>query len=118
MINKYSILNEAKHFFSRIFQNYLVFIRAKKYIKYFSGTTQIDSSKSNETPEENIENITKSTNNFAPTFVDHNVSTDINFNGHSFINNIYIPKNVMNIYISYALNPWLRNINTDFTSIL
>ena len=115
LINKYSILNEAKHFFPRIFQNYLVFIPAKRYIKYFSGTTQIDSSKSNETPEENIENITKSNNNFAPTFIDHHVLTDINFNGHSFLNNIYIPKKVMNIYISYALNPWLRNINTDYS---
>ena len=31
------------------------------------------------------------------------------------INNIYIPKKVINIYISYMLNSWLRNLNTDFT---
>ena len=42
LIDKFSILNGAKYFSSGIFQNYLVFIPAKKYIKYFSGTTRID----------------------------------------------------------------------------
>ena len=46
-INKFSILNGAKYFSSGIFQNYLVFIPAEKYILYFSGTTRIDSWKSN-----------------------------------------------------------------------
>ena len=32
--------------------------------------------------EENIENITKSDSNFAPTFVGHHVLPNINFNGH------------------------------------
>ena len=40
---------------------------------------------------------------------------DINFDGHCLINIISIPKKVINIYISYALNPWLRFLNTDFT---
>ena len=40
---------------------------------------------------------------------------DINFNGRCLINNIYIPKKVINIYISYTLNSWLRNSNTDST---
>ena len=115
MINKFSILNGAKYFSSAIFQNYLVFIPAKKYIKYFSGTTRIDLWKSNGMSKENIENIAKSDRNFAPTFVDHHVLPDINFNGHCLINNIYIPKKLINIYISYTLNPWLRNLNTDFT---
>ena len=65
--------------------------------------------------EENFENITKSGSNFAPTFVEHHVLPDINFNGYCLINNIYIPKKVINIYISYRLSPWLRNLNTDFT---
>ena len=39
LINKFSILNGAKYFSSGIFQNYLVFILAKKKIKCFSGTT-------------------------------------------------------------------------------
>ena len=38
LIDKFSNLNGAKYFSSGIFQNYLVFIPAKKCIKYFSGT--------------------------------------------------------------------------------
>ena len=116
MINKFSILNGAKYFSSGIFQNCLVFIPAKKYIKHFSGTTQIELWKFNGMPEENTDNITKSNSNFAPTFVDHHVLPDISFNGHCLIkNNISIPKNVINLYISYKLGPQLRILNTDFT---
>ena len=93
MINKFSFLNCAKYFSLGIFQNYLVFIPTKKYIKYFSGTTQIESWKSNGMSEESIENITKSESNFPPTFVDHHLLPDMNFNGHCSIkNNICIPK--------------------------
>ena len=63
LINKFSILNGAKYFSLRIFQNYLVFLPAKKYIKYFIGITRIESWKSNGMSEENIENITKSNSN-------------------------------------------------------
>ena len=101
MINKCSILNGAKYFSSGIFQNYLVLIPAKKYIKYFSGTTCTELWKSNGMSEENIENITKSDINFAPILVDHHVLPDINFNRHSLINSIYIPKKVINIYILF-----------------
>ena len=86
-----------------------------KDIKYFSGTTWIDVQKSNGMSEEIIENITKSDSNFASTFVDHYILSDINFNGHCLINNIFIPKKVINLYISYTLNPWLRKLNTVFT---
>ena len=66
--------------------------------------------------DEYIENITKSDSNFAPTFVDHHLLSDRNFNGHCLINNnISIPEKVMNLYISYTISPWLRNLNTDFT---
>ena len=116
LTNTISILNGAKYFSLGIFQNYLVFLPAKKYIKYFSGTTRIESWKSNGMLEESIENITKSNSNFAPTSVDHHVLPDINFNGHCLIkNNIFIPKNVINLYISCTLGPRLRNLNTDFT---
>ena len=37
--------------------------------------------------EKNIENVTKSDSNFTPTFVDHNVLPDMNFNEHCLINN-------------------------------
>ena len=109
MINKFSILNGAKYFSSGIFQNYLVFLPAKKYIKYFSGTTWIGSWNFNGMSEENIENITKSDSNFAPNFVDHHLLPDKDFNGHCLINNIYFPKKVINIYISHTLTPWFRN---------
>ena len=39
----------------------------------------------------------------------------VNFNGHCFINNISIPKKVINLYISYTLNSQLRKSSTDFT---
>ena len=50
-------------------------------------------------PEENIENITKSSSVFAPIFVNHYILPDVNFNGHCLINNISIHKKVINIYI-------------------
>ena len=92
-MSKISILNRAKYFYSGILQNYFVFIPAKKYIKYFSGTTQINSLKSSGMSENNIENTTKSGSNFAPSFVDHHVLHNINFNENCFTNNkISIPK--------------------------
>ena len=59
MINKFSILNGAKYFSSGILQNQLVFMPAKRYLKYFSDATQIDSWISNGMSEEIIEHITK-----------------------------------------------------------
>ena len=66
-------------------------------------------------PDENIENVIKSDSNFTQTFVDHHILTDLNFNGHCLISNIYNPKKVTNIYISYTLTQSLWNLNTDFT---
>ena len=66
--------------------------------------------------EENIENITKWNNNFTPTFADHHLLAEINFNGHCLTkHNISIPKKVINLYISYTLNLQLRNLNKDCT---
>ena len=47
LINQFRILNEAKYFSSGIFQNYLVFMPDKKYIRYVNGTSWINSWKSN-----------------------------------------------------------------------
>ena len=113
---KFSVFNEAKYFPSRIFQNYVMFIPDKKCMKYFNGTNQIYSWKSNEMLEESIENITKSNSLFAPTFANCHILPDVNFNGHCLINNkISILEKVINIYISYILNQWPRDLNTDFT---
>ena len=69
LINEYKILNGAKYFSSGIFQNYLLFVPAKKFIKYFNGTTRIFSWRSNGMLEESIELKTKSDRNFAPTLL-------------------------------------------------
>ena len=64
--------------------------------------------------EENIKNIIKSNNLFAPIFVDHHVLRAVSFNWDYLIdNNISIPKKVINICISYILNQWPRDLNTD-----
>ena len=116
MVNKFSIINGAKYFFSEIFQNYFVFILVKTYIKFFIGTTRISLWESNGMSEIFFENITKSDSNFAPTCFDHHFLPDVNFNGHCSIkNNISVPKKVVNLYISNTLGPKLRNLNTYFT---
>ena len=63
-------------------------MRAKEYIKYFSGTALIDLWKTNGMSEKNIENIAKLDSNVGPTFVDLHLFPDIIFNGHCLINNI------------------------------
>ena len=81
---------------SGIFQNYLVFITAKKCIKCFSVTTRIDSPKSNRI-------ITKSDSNFGPNFFDHHVLPDINFIEHFLTNhNICTTEKVINVlFLTY-----------------
>ena len=71
MIDKFGVLNWTKNFSLGIFQNYLVFIRAIKHIKYFYCFTEIYLWKSNGMSEANFESIIKSDSNFAPTFIDH-----------------------------------------------
>ena len=67
-------------------------------------------------PEQNIENRTKPGNTFAPSFADNHLLPEIIFNGYCLINNsISISKKLLNLYISYTLNPLLRNVNTGFT---
>ena len=75
-MNKFSILIVAKYFSLGILQNYLAFIPAKKYIKYFSTTTWIELWKSYKISEKNFKNKTKSNSNFLQTFVDHHLLPD------------------------------------------
>ena len=66
--------------------------------------------------DENIESINKSSSNFEPPFVDHNLLPDIAFNGHCLIeNNISISKKVINLDVSYKLTSWLRTLNIKRT---
>ena len=106
MIKKFSILDGAKYFSLGILQNYLVFISAKKHIRYFSDTTRIELWKSNGMSGESTENITKSGSSSTPIFVDHHLFPDMTFNGHCLMHNISIPKKVINLYISYTLTSW------------
>ena len=63
--------------------------------------------------EENIDNITRPDSNFA---LNYQALPDINFNRHCLVKtNISIHKKVINLYIYYILNPWLINLNIDFT---
>ena len=56
--------------------------------------------------EKSIKNITKSYSSFVPTFEDHNLLLDMNFNGHCLIkNNISICKKVINLHTYYTLAP-------------
>ena len=73
MVNKVNTLNGAKYFSSGTIS---------KYIKYYSGTSRIESWKSNGMSEENIENITEPASNFVPTFVACHILADINLNRH------------------------------------
>ena len=69
--------------------------------------------------EENIENIAKPDSNFAPTFGNHHILPDITFNRRCLINNeISIPKIVINLNITYILNPWLRQILHEIIAYL
>ena len=72
-MNQFSILNGAKQFYLGIFQNYLVFIPAEKYIKYiFSNTLKLfcqfyrDDPNGNITQSESLKYIIKTTGK-APT---------------------------------------------------
>ena len=58
--------------------------------------------------KKNIENIAKSGSTFVPTFVDHRLLPHIRFNGHCLINDIYVPKKVINLYIYYQPNPQFK----------
>ena len=44
---------------------------------------------------------TKSDSKFASTFVDNDLLSGINFNVYCLINNISIPKKVINIFLAY-----------------
>ena len=73
LINQISIFNGVKYFTSGIFQNYLVFIPAKKYISLLNMLVALHGLISGKNVRKNIKNITKSDSNFAPTFVDHHL---------------------------------------------
>ena len=65
--------------------------------------------------EENIENMTTSNSKLALALINYYPLPDIKFNGDCLINNNIIASGMMNIYISYTLDRWSRDLHTDFT---
>ena len=65
-----------------ICRNFKITKTVKKYIKYLTSTTGIESLKFTGMPEESIKNIDKSGKTFAQTFADHNLLPEMNSNGH------------------------------------
>ena len=60
--------------------------------------------------EESLENITKSGNYFAPISVNYYPLPHVKFNGYCLIiNDISIPKKVINLYVSYIIDTWSRD---------
>ena len=107
MINKCRILNGAKYFSSGTLQNYLVFISADKYIEFFIGVQKYFSWKSKGMSED-IKNSLGSDHNFAPILINSYpipVAKLIN-------NNISPFRKVINIYISYTLDTWSKDLTT------
>ena len=91
LINKYSILNGAKYFYSGIFENYLLFIPPKNILNILMVLLRLIRGNLMEFKKK-ILKIIKSDSNLAPTFVDDHLLPAINFNGHCLINDISIPK--------------------------
>ena len=70
------------YFYSNVLQNYLVFISANKYIKFFSGTREIYSWKSKGILEKkNTKNSSRSYKTFTPTLINCYALPDAQFNG-------------------------------------
>ena len=58
--------------------------------------------------EENLENITKSDNNVAPTFLDHHLLPDMSFSGHGLIKkpflSVKIHKSICFVHTTSTIN--------------
>ena len=65
--------------------------------------------------EESIKN-TGSDNTFAPSLTDHRSLSIAKFNGDCLrMSSISVHQKVVNLYISYKIDTWSRDLNTDFT---
>ena len=66
--------------------------------------------------EESMKNTTTSDNTFDPTLIDTCPWPVAKFIENCLItNNIYNFRTLINLYISYELDSWSRDLNTDFT---
>ena len=86
LIDGHKILNGTKYFPSRIFQNHLVFMPAKNSLNILMVLLEF-------IRENLMECHKKVLKVFAPTFDNHCILVDVNFNGHCLIKNkTSIPK--------------------------
>ena len=113
LMNGYSILKGAKYFSSGVLQNYLVFISANKCNESFSGAQKIYSWKSKGMSEESIKIPPGSNNTFAPSLIDY---CPLSYEKvcWKLFKTSSISLHVVNLYVSYTLDTWSRDLKTDF----
>ena len=68
-----------------------------------------------ECQKKSIENRTTADQNFALTWINSYPLPDIKLNGHCLINKLPDSGKVINLHISYILDPWSRDLSTNFT---
>ena len=116
LINKYNILNGAKYFSSVGLSNHLEFVSNNKWFDTFSGIDKDYSLQCKIVPKESIKTPT-SGYTFAPKVIDSNRLEKFIFKWNCLIlEKIYfIHDNAVNVYITFELDTWSRDLSTDFT---
>ena len=114
LINKCRILNGAKYFSLGILQNYLAFASTNEHI--FSKTQHIYSWKPKGIPEKSIRTPPGSDNTFALSLINNRLLPCEKLAGNCLsLSSISLHQNVVNLYISYTLSTYSRDLNTYFT---
>ena len=119
MINKYSIINEAKCFSSNGLQNYVVFQPNNGFFKYIdNNSSEIESMESKGMSKKSIKDSHTSDITFSPELIDKfDRFGRLKFKGiclkHDSVS--FKHKKLVNVYILYILNTWSKDLNTDFT---
>ena len=102
-INGYKILNGARYIISGIFQNYLILVHLKNKLNIFMALLKFIHGNLMECLKRVLK-IQLNQTAFLHQLLLIIILPDIYFNGHCLINNISIPKKVINTYISYIIN--------------
>ena len=68
--------------------------------------------------EESLKNPSTPDNSFDPKGIVVYPLSKVKFNGNCLKQDIvsFLHKNIVNLYITYELDAWSRDLNTDFTS--
>ena len=115
MINNYSICSGGKYFGENWSQNYLVFQLCSRYLPSKNGN--IGSWQSKGMSEESATPLLITGNSFDPEIIYNYGKGKIKFKGICLKQDSvsFIHMNVINVYISYELDIWSRDLNTDST---